>query len=593
MTTTSEQLQPGDYQEVWQLSLAAVWDIVQRSLVDEEPDKPNMLVMNAYSLYILIAQILIFDRFLDRCAESMEIEELVIDDPSFFPEGDELFYSGADTPYFHEVAVIWADERDISLYKSSERMESRMDPPPPPPRKSYQALWWEFHVMIGKLMPWVTSRIKTGFSHMANVIHLLRGGKKVLFYSPFRSSGLYRNSPPDTIDLTVLLKWVRRVRDRSDLLSFGPLEQQEINRLLRFSDPRIKPFESLIRRRLTRYLERAFPEACWEFNTVNKVLRNLRHRGVEMGYVAVSPFFDISSAGYSAEAFRKAGCVVAGVQHGGNTGHSERGATPTLLTDLFGGLFFQWGEGSPAEHVELGIRHPYKLVVAGSPNTAACRRIAARRVLRSRSRTRKKVILYAPTLMSVAVTTAGNNIPWDGYISVVREICKILDASEHECYVKPLMAREYGFFDFTPYTRLHVVSRFGFTDYMWGADYLIVDSLGGSPIYEAMTTDKPILAYIDNSNERWEPEFLKALKERVIGFSDPHSYTEGVHEFVLDPDEYLRRSGIKITDEFVDRYMPAVSADRMWETIRQKFFGESVDMFIPDECGVRSDARNG
>ena len=104
-------------------------------------------------------------------------------------------------------------------------------------------------------------------------------------------------------------------------------------------------------------------------------------------------------------------------------------------------------------------------------------------------------------------------------------------------------------------------------------DYLIVDSLGGSPIYESVVTDKPILLYAGIENIVWDDKFVEKLKHRVICFFDETTYIQGLREFVADPEKYVQKSRIKRTDDLVQTYMPPVSSESFWSSVYQAFWG--------------------
>jgi len=70
---------------------------------------------------------------------------------------------------------------------------------------------------------------------------------------------------------------------------------------------------------------------------------------------------------------------------------------------------------------------------------------------------------------------------------------------------------------------------------MWDFDYLLVDSLGGSPLYESLVTDKPILLYAGIENLEWDRQYIEKLKRRVICFFDETTYINGIREFRCKP----------------------------------------------------------
>jgi CDP-glycerol glycerophosphotransferase (TagB/SpsB family) len=126
--------------------------------------------------------------------------------------------------------------------------------------------------------------------------------------------------------------------------------------------------------------------------------------------------------------------------------------------------------------------------------------------------------------------------------------------------------------DMSLYPNLKFIKRGRFIDLMWGADYLILDSLNSSPIYEALMTDKPILFYPGIENQEWDENFLSKLSERAVCFFNEKSYLEGLKDFVVNPKRYIDKSGMNSFASVADEYMPKVSREKFWSIIYDSFF---------------------
>src|SRR5205085_6213473 len=161
------------------------------------------------------------------------------------------------------------------------------------------------------------------------------------------------------------------------------------------------------------------------------------------------------------------------------------------------------------EHTAYGIYPKICFVKTGSPRTFSVLRGKNQHSISKNARRIR--VLYAPTDMSV-YSSIGTNVVWDKYFRIVRGVFEILDRSELECTVKLLSTLKIDDLDLSNYRRLRFQRTGLFTDIMWDFDYLLVDSLGGSPLYESLVTDKPILLYAGIENLEWDRQYIEKLK---------------------------------------------------------------------------------
>jgi len=545
--TTSGLLRTEDYHHVWDKSFLTTWNGVRQSLQKEPPDGPNIILAHAYSLFVMQSQVLTVERFLEICAERHGVDSIRIESPESFPDNSSLVFEGLQTAYYHVVAVHWARQKGLTHSVISNGRHPLIFPP---------------QTREGSARKFRAGLIFTGESliSFAKISwYFLRGGRRLIFYTPFATAGLpSRNNPGYAVNIKLLFNCLA-------LLDFflrgkpanGPTDPPVLS---------ISEYHPLVQRRLTNYLKSCHPAGSLVFHRLLGFLTRLRQRGIQTGYASITPFRATGMSGYIAGAFRKAGCPVASVQHGGNSRLAKRGGLGTLFADLLETTFVQWGHAATDEHTFYGVPYPVRSITTGSPWMRRCQ---TKRTIASGRRPSR--ILYAPTALTVE-STPGNNIVWDRYIQVFRAVCAILNDSEHECVVKTMSTPEMSFFGPSGYPRLKFLREGGFVQSMWDADYLVVDSLGGSPIYEGLVTDKPILLYTGIENQEWDEAFLARLKESVVCFFDPRSYLDGLKEFVAAPEVYLRKAKLKPRTALVQDYLTPVSPRQFWASLKTGLF---------------------
>ena len=557
---TSDLLRSNDYHETWDEALKTVWGHVTRSW-SESHVGPNLTAIHAYSTFLLLAQIGALHRFFEQCHARFELTEVWTEPASAFSDDGSLsFPSILFSSYYHRVAAVWAQSSGMCLRTIEPTIAL-----PPVARRRNRSLPRLGPKRIKRALARVAGQLGGLGSVATTLVRMSSGLREVVAYTPYGSSGLYPTAPSYALNLAPMLAWVRwRSRTTS-----SPAHREPIDRFTAIVSQltgSLEPYRALVHERATQYVGASYPEGAATFHAISKWLRRQQERGATVGYVSAAAFIDFGN-GYVADAFRQLGLPVAGIQHGGNARISHREGAPVLLIDALGGLFFQWGNGSADEHAAADISHACRFVTTGSPRMRELQR--GRKVRRSRHPGRPR-ILYAPTLVSVG-TSAANNLVWFDYIPVVQAIAESLNASGHECFIKVLPTPESRALDWSRYPNVMVLWDGGFGDYMWDADYLMVDALGGSPAYEALATDKPILLYTDGP-QQWDERFMMALRRRAMVFEGGKAYVDGVRQFLTAPARFVAASGTTADDDVVNTYMPPVTDRQLWHTIHETMF---------------------
>lgn len=566
MMSTSELLKPTDYQKVWRDSLTSIWQLLNCNRIKRGPD---VLSIHAYSFFNLLTQVQILERFLDVCRNEHELDALAIEPAHTFTlEGSLYFGSSVYSSYFHEVAVAWAARNNIPVTIISASVASA--PPASPARrglKKIAAIRYGLNSHIRRRLLEVAS----GLWSTPRALYALAVNRRLVFYMVFPGSGLTSRAPSFAIDARILTKLAAFFCPADSQAGTRPVSASVLGPLSDALKRQTGTAGAILAARFGDYFEDTYSAGLATFESCSKALRLLQRLGYETAFLTPAPFVDFNSLGYLTEAFRLNGCRIGAIQHGGNYRLERRGGLAHVLTDFRAHVYFQWGTAATDEHVDCGIDQYVPAVTTGSPRTAD--------LLRSRrsssSLRRKPRVLYAPTFISVNTST-GVNVVWDSYINTFQQVCGILNASDLDCSVKVLKTPQMDCFDFESYPQLRVIRNGLFTDYMWQADYLVVDSLDGSPIYEALVTDKPILLYTGTALKEWDPDYIVALRQRAICFFDADSYVQGLHQFVKNPMTYVNESGVKVTDALTSKYMPPVDFDSFWRIIHNSLFGPAL-----------------
>lgn len=570
--TTASLLSPGDYQAVWRSTFQTVWELVQGALRNDAEDGPNLMVIHSYSLYLLICEVQILARAFDHLADRHRITSVIVENSAAHDEEPSLFYGALFSPYYSEVAARWARDRAIPVTTMPtiivdgvpERWRTRLRNVPGP---------FELRRLLRRKVIECAydNPLSRSFVSIRRWFDRAKRSRRAVFFIPDRACGLGRGAPPNAIDaLKHLADFATTGRLVTETAPAAPSIAEALHCQLGNSSQ-----VDLIEGRWQAHIQSSATLGMAVFLAFAELLRHLRDQGTEAALVMAAPFVDWRYNGYMAEAFRKSRSPVGGIQHGGNSRLVRYGAVPTVLMEFIGGLFFQWGPASTDEFAQYGEEWQFRGIQTGSPRMAE---LMARSFV-SRRKARRR-LLYAPTTMSLT-TTIGNNAVWDRYGSLVRSICQVLDESEWECWVKVLPAREMDALDLEDFTNLRVIRKGSFSDYMTDVDALVVDSLGGSPFYEAIATNKPIVLYPAAENQEWDPDFISMVRRRALCFWDGPSYLDGLKRFLDHPEDTLSNAGVRIDDALRSAYFPPATVAHLWSCIDRAFWPEVSNSDAP------------
>lgn len=568
--TTSAVLSAEVYQRVWRESLQAVWNMLQDALKRDAPGQPNLLLIHSYSLFLLIAEIRVFSSFLDRCLERYSVDEIHLEETAGLDPEPYLFYSALYSPYYHEVAKHWAERRGVRVVEMKNSCPPVVRAPSLVAHASEGQRVWRIPRTMAKIgFRRFRRELEAQFWSLAkNILSFLRGQRRFIFYLPSVGGGTTDHIPGFAVPAAHRMNRLWNRPPPSDPEHIQALLEETWGLILRHTTDGFHDVRLLIQHRWQSHLVKNYPKGMNVFYGFSRLLKRLSRWKIEAAHLAGGLFVDWEGQGYLTEAFRKKGLPTGSLQHGGNSRLVKRGGVPSLLCEYMGDFFFQWGKADQDEHAHYGIDYPTRFVRTGSLRTAELL-TKSRGSLKSRGR--KATILYAPTTFNL-VTTLGNNMAWDHSIKVFQQVCALLNESSHQGYVKLMNGPEISAFDFSSYPRLRFLKRGDFSDYVGMADYLVVDSLGGSPLYESLATGKPILLYAGIENQEWDAQFLARLKESVVCFFDTQSYLKGVREFLSEPMAYIEKARLRPADTLVRDYLPPASPEKFWATVRTNFF---------------------
>src|SRR5262249_26328622 len=106
-----------------------------------------------------------------------------------------------------------------------------------------------------------------------------------------------------------------------------------------------------------------------------------------------------------------------------------------------------------------------------------------------------------------------------------------------------------------------------FSRWLGEAEYIVVDSLGGSPIYEALTTDKPILCYTATELQEWDAPFMAALRRRVGCCEDAPRYRACVDRLASNPAGFFATEERTRSDEVLQMVAPPTPEQDFWKIV--------------------------
>lgn len=564
--TTSAVLLPEDYREVWQKSLRSVLHLMRDSEGREGLNEPNIAFIHARSMFYLLSEIDLFGKFLEKRHGTDPIDEVRVEAMASQMDDSNLYFgSSLFSPFFQEVAMMWATSRGIPVKEIRSSAEITAGG-----RGSSRGLMSTFlfapRQMSRKIYEDVRRSMDYWLGIASTVRYLLGGGRRLVFYVPFRSAGLGARGPSFAVNIQPWLRLLTKIR--------SPMKW-----MIRIDGPALKipldfergDFPALFRRRCLSFLEKSIPRELISFNFFNGLLKALSGWGVKSAFLAVAPFIESQGQGYVAEAFRKRGCPVGGVQHGGNMGLVKEWAVPNLLADYREDYFFHWGNAPWLNVVADSFSCKSIFVQTGSPRTRELLRMTEN-LPGSNVKQKIRTLLYAPTHMNLS-GFVGNISPWDRYVQLFSRVCGILNRSRLECTVKTFAFPEFSCFDRRMFPNIRFVQRAGFVDFMGQFDCLLTDSLGGSPIYEALATQKPILLYGGGESQTRDPHFLQKLKKRVVCYFDEVAYFKGLEHFLSDPEGFIATDGVEETNtEVLNEFLPSTTPEDFWWKVRRTFF---------------------
>lgn len=543
--SASSFLRPDDYQETWQRSFQDVWGLAESSRRQADLQKPNILAIYGYSLYLVLCQWRILWKALDGMVAQAGLTEIVVEPLEEQDPTPHMFYTGLFPAYFHEIATLWATARHVPVAVMA--LDGNRS------REKHSQVW----PTLFELWHFARRRVKSRSSSVADSDVATIPLRHRVYYLPYGTAGLGPVVPPGAIDATDALAQfsaAEPIADDCEVPAVGHIAESD-------DDPPTGWLDG----RFTRHVQKSLPHGMSVFRGFRDIVSTDQRAGYKPALIMPSPYLDFNrNGGYMAEAFRTAGAPVASVQHGGNYRLFRRGGCLHDLTDFFGGHFFQWGAADVDESATYGIPRTFRAVNTGSPWLA---RVGRKYSARKRVRTRRSLrVLYVPTALDIC-TTAGYNAVWDQYFQVVRAVCRALDASGHDCRVKLLNMEESSFFGLNEFRHLEVIRRGGFVEYLPDADVLFIDALGGSPFYEALATDLSIVLYGAAENQEWDSAFLSHVRRRALYCGDASTYIQTVTNVLARGVSVFAEAGVSADPTLRDAYFKPTSDANFWRAV--------------------------
>lgn len=559
--TISSRLEREDYCAIWQDTVATCWRLADSRGQSEHLEGPDLWLIYAYPVFIALTQMQVMARSLSRLRAARPISE-VISENGRGAGWDEAFWM--DASLYSDAIRAWAADSGIpcSIVEAGA-------PLLPPSAKERRPM------SLSRIMASILYRSRAAVRRMrsrcfsakrlAKPLKLLIAGPRsdqtsvVLFYTQHLGLNDPQHVPTNAFDVRWLSEWLRPVAavDRSMLArSLMSLDATATNLTESYG-------------RLGRVVKERLMESATVYGTQNiglfriwlRILRRLRSIGWRAMLMADGPYTPFTSNGMLAEAFRCSNAHIAEVCHGGNYTLGQSSGTPDGLTVGPADLVFHWGklgDGELGDRLST-IRH----VRTGSMRSHALRsRIAATRHLVPE----KPMVLYAPTILS-PMTMYASNIPWDRYLPVLDAIFGAFARSPFRTVVSYLRTPDMEWMierwqassiEFQPQS---------FSRWLSEADYIVTDCLGSSTIYEALTTDKPILCYAAAELQEWDPEFMTALRRRVVCCEDAPSYLACIDRLAADPAGFFAAEPRTRSDEVLQMVAPPAAEEDFWKIV--------------------------
>ena len=303
------------YHEAWKKSLVIVWRLIELSTAAQAPG-PDVIVIHGYSLYVLLAQVIILETFLEECNHRYNITEVRIESPETLEHETELYYGvQIYTRYFHDVAKHWALRKHID--------HSEIYPALTGKSRSYQfptvagrvaASWKEGQALRARIRRQFRRLVLGPIKTASSLPSILRGERNLVFYFPSTGAGLDLWSPSYAIDAGLVVG-IFSLRDRLWRRAASDRHQRPDFRVL-FNRIDSEVLNELVSKRFREHLDQVYGEGLSVFRLFSSLISVLRNRGFNVAYVSSAPFVELH--GYLAEAFRQAGSKIGAVQHGGS-----------------------------------------------------------------------------------------------------------------------------------------------------------------------------------------------------------------------------------------------------------------------------------
>jgi|GEM_PF-3563544 len=566
----SEILSPSEYQSVWKEGFIKVWGLLSWSRGWEKRGLPNAFLPYAYSFYILYVEIRLIWMFLDRCKEKYGITEISIENKLKSNLEPHLFASSTEGSFIHKVAFAWAEHRKGQVTISMLPIKSTLL------KHSFgftDGVWgWEWvPLIVSKVFKRFLGILCLCVSPFKLAVALFTGTRFFVFFEPNRTTGLDSCAPSFAINLIPFLWIARKVMRKSGFLQDvvvltkmrEELETEIMSTMEKTAPVLVEHFRA--------FWNRTASEGYSAFRFTRDVLKKMKAKGLTGAFLRAAPFFDDN--GWVSEAFRSAGCHVAGLQHGGNFRIFKKAGVPHALTDFLGGIFFQWGNAATDEHETYGLFNPCRFISTGSARSSEIINQIGYRFWILKNSKSKPLLLYAP--MVVSGETFVSSASWDSYIPLMWDVLKQLDASTiYECYVKLPPILYEGFPNLSKFPRLKFIQRGSFSDLMAGFDCLLVDGLHSSPIYEALLTDKPILVFAGLPLDEWDETFLTYVHLSTVCSFSRTEHLLRLKSFLEGSFNSFSTVNISARKEMVQKYLRPESKKNIWKminnTLRQK-----------------------
>lgn len=543
----ADHVGPSEFQALWQEAMANVWRAVACDSAAKS-NGPAPLPILGYAVYQAAAQLQALGLLFDAIHRRHHVTSLVVDAPCRTPEDADVFGSGLGNPYYMEAAIAWARRKGIAV-QIIPAPASAIPPAPQEKRPSWRDRLRRIRDCAPVQVLQVVWALLSGRRHfvftdlapqLPPLPKALRRRLTVLRLAnpwPFSDHG----TPADQVVASMLA---------------SPAWQEAVSSLPAFAD--------ILARRVAERCHKIWKDGVAAFTYTTWLNHLIRRFGGTPLLLTVAPFCDFTpkQGGFRAEAFRQGGNPIAEYQHGSNYTVTRRGMSATLLTSGLGDLFLEWNSAGCREHELYGLA-PRRLRYAdiGCPYTAALRRGQSVRKERQSRR-----ILYAPTLLSVGAVN-GINALWDEYVPFLDRMLGTLDASGLAVDVTMIPNEE----------MLYYLSRRSFTNLRFhplafrrlaqDADVIVADSLLGSPPYEAMVTDCPVIIYTGGPRYEFDPQFLVDMSERCTVCETPDDMLQTVRDMLGDVDGFIGRSHAKITSGGTAKYYREQDAGIFWQTV--------------------------